>query len=214
MENAIVYGNGLSRLDFTLPKSPIIFRTYGCNGIYKEFSVNDLVVVDCVEQHEVYESGYAIDNRCWFTDWHKIPGYDCENIKQFTDDIIESKNGPTANCIVNGVGSTMYITWVEDKDKVVETPQLNFSAGTLALYLAANHGHKRVFMTGFDMDNSGVYKHRYAGYRSMPEWYDEHEKVYSEFSNVDFYRVSCKMERSECSNVHYIHHREFHEMFE
>ena len=49
MENAIVYGNGLSRLDFTLPKSPIIFRTYGCNGIYKEFNVNDLVVVDCVE---------------------------------------------------------------------------------------------------------------------------------------------------------------------
>ena len=123
MDQAIVYGNGLSRLDFTIPKSTTIFRTYGCNGIYKEFTVSDLVVVDCVEQHEVYGSGYAIDNRCWFTDWHKIPGYDCEIIKQATDNIVESKNGPTANCIVNGVGSTMYITWVEDEDRVVHAPQ-------------------------------------------------------------------------------------------
>ena len=88
------------------------------------------------------------------------------------------------------------------------------SNNTFKACSSAKHKAKKIFMTGFDMDDSGVYKHRYAGYRSMPEWYDEHEKVYNEFPNVDFYRVSCKMERSECSNVHYIHHREFHEMFE
>ena len=73
----IVYGNGESR-----PKDKIIggevwnnsVITWGCNAIYRDFTVDNLVSVDYNMQQEIYESGYAIRNKCWFSDWNSVPG--------------------------------------------------------------------------------------------------------------------------------------------
>ena len=67
----IVYGNGESR-----PIQPIIggdFITWGCNAIYRDFVVDNLVSVDYPMQQEIYESGYAMKNKCWFCDWELLP---------------------------------------------------------------------------------------------------------------------------------------------
>ena len=68
----IVYGNGESR-----PKDKIIggewTTTWGCNAIYRDIAVDNLVSVDYPMQQEIYESGYAMNNKCWFSDCELLP---------------------------------------------------------------------------------------------------------------------------------------------
>ena len=66
----LIYGNGESRK--FLPLSPYIV-TWGCNAIYRDFVVDNLVSVDYNMQQEIYESGYVKDNKCHFADWDILP---------------------------------------------------------------------------------------------------------------------------------------------
>ena len=55
----IVYGNGESR-----PRKPIVggdFITWGCNAIYRDFVLDNLVSVDYNMQQEIYRSNYAME---------------------------------------------------------------------------------------------------------------------------------------------------------
>ena len=79
MSKHIVYGNGESR-----PRKPIVggdFITWGCNAIYRDFALDNLVSVDYNMQQEIYESGYAIRNKCWFSDWSIRPDFDVDVMK-------------------------------------------------------------------------------------------------------------------------------------
>ena len=81
MVKHIVYGNGESR-----PKDKIIggewTTTWGCNAIYRDIAVDNLVSVDYPMQQEIYESGYAMNNKCWFSDWELLPAE--FNVSAFT----------------------------------------------------------------------------------------------------------------------------------
>ena len=73
MTKAIIYGNGESRLGFDINKKYTDITTWGCNKIHHEGKVDNLVAVDYLAQQEVYNSGYAKDNTCWFLDWNELP---------------------------------------------------------------------------------------------------------------------------------------------
>ena len=95
----IVYGNGESR-----PIQPIIggdFITWGCNAIYRDFVVDNLVSVDYPMQQEIYESGYVMKNKCWFSDWELLPAE--FNVSM----MLAGNNGP------------VYETWQENKKSCV-----------------------------------------------------------------------------------------------
>ena len=95
MVKHIVYGNGESR-----PKDNIIggewATTWGCNAIFRDFTVDNLVSVDYAMQQEIYESEYPMDNKCWFTDWEVLPA-----------------------------GFDPYLVMINNDGPVYETPQLN-----------------------------------------------------------------------------------------
>ena len=114
MSKAIIYGNGKSRLGFNVGKKYNDIITWGCNKIHHEGKVDNLVAVDYIAQQEVYQSGYAKENICWFLDWNKLP-------KQFIDkpafgsrhlellklgfledEIFETKKGNRTRCVVQG----------------------------------------------------------------------------------------------------------------
>ena len=80
----IVYGNGRSRLKWDLKQNlhnDVI--TWGCNRIYNDTVVDNLVAVDYWVQHDIVESGYPKNNKCWFTDWEVLPiEYDVEYLKE------------------------------------------------------------------------------------------------------------------------------------
>lgn len=75
-----------------------------------------------------------------------------------------------------------------------------FSAGATALYLAAFDGHKKVYMLGFDgQDTPGVNNNIYAGTNGYPartaevdseRWIREAMTVFTTYSNTEFIRVS------------------------
>ena len=104
MNKHIVYGNGESR-----PRKPIIggdFTSWGCNAIYRDFALDNLVSVDYNMQQEVYESGYAIKNKCWFSDWSILPDFDADLMKIGWSDndgeIYETTKLSRTDCVVQG----------------------------------------------------------------------------------------------------------------
>ena len=99
----IVYGNGESR-----PKDKIIggewTTTWGCNAIYRDIAVDNLVSVDYPMQQEIYESGYAMKNKCWFSDWELLPAE--FNVSMMLagnkDPVYETWQGNKKSCVVQG----------------------------------------------------------------------------------------------------------------
>ena len=62
----IVYGNGKSRQKWNVNEKLDDVVTWGCNRIFNDAKVDNLVAMDCHIQHMVYASGYAKENKCWF----------------------------------------------------------------------------------------------------------------------------------------------------
>ena len=102
MNKHIVYGNGESR-----PKQPIVggeFITWGCNAIYRDFAVDNLVSVDYAMQQEIYESEYPMNNKCWFSDWELLPPE--FNVSMMLagnkDPVHQTWQGNRKSCVVQG----------------------------------------------------------------------------------------------------------------
>ena len=98
----IVYGNGESR-----SKDKIIggewVTTWGCNAIYRDFTVDNLVSMDYGVQQEIYESGYALKNKCWFSDWSVLPDFEIDkNFFLELGPVYETWQGARKNCVVQG----------------------------------------------------------------------------------------------------------------
>ena len=75
-KKVIIYGNGESRLGKVWPTSiPNDIETWGCNAIYRDMKVDNLVSVDYNMQQEIYQSKYAHNNTCWFSDWEILPAF-------------------------------------------------------------------------------------------------------------------------------------------
>ena len=73
MSKVLIYGNGNSRLEFDVTRKFKNIITWGGNKIHHETKVDNLVAVDYLAQQEIYQSGYAKENTCWFLDWNELP---------------------------------------------------------------------------------------------------------------------------------------------
>jgi hypothetical protein len=106
MSRAVVIGNGESRKwfsgDVCLDMDAI---TWGCNAIYRDVMVDNLVAVDYGMQQEIYESNDWRDIHCHFANWSVLPasvadmmfmGYD------IPETFIHKSKIKTDNCVVSG----------------------------------------------------------------------------------------------------------------
>ena len=119
----IVYGNGESR-----PKDKIIggewVTTWGCNAIYRDFTVDNLVSVDYGMQQEIYESGYALKNKCWFTDWEILPPIDTSMIALGEGvPVYETEQNGKQLCVIQG--NTHFTPEDAIKDMMKENPNID-----------------------------------------------------------------------------------------
>ena len=78
---SLIYGNGESRKSWDTTKSYTGFTTWGCNAAYRDCKVDNLVAIDYAMQQEIYKSGYAYNNECYFADWATLEGFDPEFMK-------------------------------------------------------------------------------------------------------------------------------------
>ena len=97
----LVYGNGESR-PRELPSGNYI--SWGCNAIYRDLTVDNLVVIDYPMQQEVYESNYSMKNKCWFADWEVLPTEFAPDaiISGWDDPIYETPKKGRSSCVVQG----------------------------------------------------------------------------------------------------------------
>ena len=115
MNKALVIGNGESRAWFKPCHQQILDSkviTWGCNAIYRDGTVNNLVSVDYGMQQEIYDSGYALDKSghddyklVHFANWSPLPS-EVADMMFMGDDIPEafihrSKNR-TSQCVISG----------------------------------------------------------------------------------------------------------------
>ena len=103
----MVYGNGESRNKFDKLRFMGNYTTWGCNAIYRDLNVDNLVSVDYAMQQEIYESGYVRDNVCYFTDWSVIPNADDMLLKTMKMDfephmIHETLQIDRTDCVIQG----------------------------------------------------------------------------------------------------------------
>ena len=208
----IVYGNGKSRQKWNVNEKLDNVVTWGCNRIFNDVKVDNLVAMDYHVQHLIYESGYAKENKCWFADWNVLPGSVAYMDITFgvdskgngiVPDVPKKENdkGDRQNVVVNGKltkpNQGLYVTWVDDDDMVeaVDYPR-EWSSGTTAIHLACQQGATEIYMLGFDCSDDpkdNVYEREQSEYHSQTssfslrlDWARELKTIFNEFKNVKF----------------------------
>jgi hypothetical protein len=111
----LVLGNGESRAWFNPSEVKIKAKdvvTWGCNAIYRDGPVDNLVSIDYGIQQEIYVSGYHKWAQCWFADWNPVPAEIAEtmfmgfNIPETLIYYTERVGYHTEQCVIAGTDPT------------------------------------------------------------------------------------------------------------
>ena len=115
MHKALVIGNGESRSWFKPCHQHILDNTvitWGCNAIYRDGDVHNLVAVDYGMQQEIYDSGYCLDNPEYgdikiahFANWIPVPAEIAEMMFMGFDipeTFIHRSKKRTGQCVISG----------------------------------------------------------------------------------------------------------------
>lgn len=166
-KNAVVIGNGESRLGFDLKhiknhKGGLLaadaFQSYGCNALYRDYEPDFLVAVGPEIVEEIAESNYTHDH---------IVYSNALNILEYPGHFYLIPQDPAYN------------------------------AGALATYLACFDGHKKVYLLGFDGADDTVRYNVYNGTNgyttgepaSEAFWVQAMLEIFQTYDDVDFVRV-------------------------
>ena len=103
--SSIVIGNGESRKWFSEKQHKVGAITWGCNAIYRDVMVDNLVAVDYGMQQEIYDSMYYKDIQCWFANWTHLPAEAAEFTFMGFDipeAFIHKSSQRTDYCVISG----------------------------------------------------------------------------------------------------------------
>ena len=219
-----VYGNGESRKGFGVTRGNGV--SWGCNAIYRDHEVDNLVAVDYGIQGEIVESGYARNHQCYFSDWNVLPSVGGEHLlKEWESDQIHFYGKDVGKMVVNGSGREkdkvknelgLHVIYPNDEDMIMPiTDPTNYGAGTTAVHLACQDvACREVYMFGFDIANysngelinniykgSKFYLPKEAEGRNPHDWRQQLYLTFREFSNVKFTWVNNDFKFIEKSRI-------------
>jgi len=103
--SSIVIGNGESRKWFSEKQHKVGAITWGCNAIYRDVMVDNLVAVDYGMQQEIHDSMYYKDIQCWFANWTHLPAEAAEFTFMGFDipeAFIHKSSQRTDYCVISG----------------------------------------------------------------------------------------------------------------
>jgi hypothetical protein len=159
----IVYGNGESRPRTSIGGDII---SWGCNAIYRDFRVDNLVSIDYNIQQEIYESEYVFKNKCWFSDWDILPDFDPSIISiGINGPIHETLKLNRQDCVVQGKSIDTVQMMIEeiltynpqlDKDDLKKKMQKD--VGLYITWVADNDMVEKIdFPKGWSAGNTALY---------------------------------------------------------
>jgi len=129
LSKAVVIGNGESRKWFSDKQYKVDAVTWGCNAIYRDVMVDNLVAVDYGMQQEIYNSGYVLDNPEWpeqgcchFANWSIVPSSIVDMMFMGFDipeDFIHRSLKRTDLCVISGKDPSSL------QDKIVAAIKMN-----------------------------------------------------------------------------------------
>ena len=102
---SVVIGNGESRKWFSDNQYEVDAVTWGCNAIYRDVMVDNLVAVDYGMQQEIHDSMYYKDIQCWFANWTHLPAEAAEFTFMGFDipeAFIHKSSQRTDYCVISG----------------------------------------------------------------------------------------------------------------
>ena len=140
MNRVFCIGNGESRKHLDLETLRPHGKIYGCNALYRDFTPDVITAVDMGIMHEIYNSGYAQDNKCVFRDWNTMPGemyeqllYAGQNYSDQDYDLIKKENvintnekGDRKEFVLHG-SNLAGIVEIMKKNKTREEKKVNHS---------------------------------------------------------------------------------------
>ena len=207
-EIAYVYGNGESRKGWDINQKIEDVTTWGCNAIYRDGVVDNLVCVDYSMQQEIYESGYPLENTCWFLDWDILPPeFSGLEVIREQHKVIHENTPTDEGCVVNGKDDgDLYITWITSvypidgesgicslaNDFIWDIPYpKDWCSGATAVHLACQQGATELFLLGFDLSINNIYEStkNYPKQVEHPEWKLQLLTTFKEFKGTKFYWV-------------------------
>jgi hypothetical protein len=137
-------GNGESRKDFDLHKLKEHGKTYGCNGLYRDFTPDVLLAMDYNICHEIYRSGYAFENPVYLKSWEKNPHtlhpklFEPETIAKFIGQDIEDISEYTDEWAWKGEKKKYFVCWANNRDlmKKMREERKDWKEDDFKLYLS------------------------------------------------------------------------------
>ena len=122
---------------------------YGCNAIFREHELDGLIAVDPMLEHEIYQSGYAHKNPCYFRSWDFMPVDHYDMMKEAQTSQMKSPNirewkynpeGHYLSFVIHGTSAidtnrktdrwkgegfeNVYITWLYGHDKIKQLKEV------------------------------------------------------------------------------------------
>ena len=146
MKRVFCIGNGESRIGFDLAQLKPYGKIYGCNALYRDFPelIDVLIAVDDGIVHEIYRNGFALQKKCYFRNWTKVPANLYETMLQgfcskqelsvledydgvHMNERGESKEFVIQSSTISGVVSILKNTTKEITEKTIDNSQINVS---------------------------------------------------------------------------------------
>ena len=143
--NLFVLGNGESRKDIDVELLKTKGKVWGCNAIYREHELDGLIAVDPMMTHEIYRSGYAHKNPCYFRSWDSMPVEHYDMMLEAQSSNMENPNikdwkynpeGHYLSFVIHGTGTidknrkddrwkgdgfdNVYVSWLYGNDKITQ----------------------------------------------------------------------------------------------
>ena len=143
--NLFVLGNGESRKDIDVELLKTKGKVWGCNAIYREHELDGLIAVDPMMTHEIYRSGYAHNNPCYFRSWDSMPAEHYDMMLEAQSSNMENPNikdwkynpeGHYLSFVIHGTGTidknrkddrwkgdgfdNVYVSWLYGNDKITQ----------------------------------------------------------------------------------------------
>ncbi len=165
MSKVTILGNGPSRTNLDI--STITNEVWGCNAIYRDTSVCDIVfAVDMPVQKELIESNYYKGNMVAFADIDPLPIEMMEMLTPTLPNVEVSIQEGDTHFIVQGDSTRTDFLGLVNPDLIVtyNDPLLkNLFTGMSALGFAMLNNYTTIEMVGFDALEGNSYDNIYAG---------------------------------------------------